>query len=243
MRRGVHHRERAEGVHPALQGFLDAWIAWAAAPFPLVVCPEGGVRTNEAKQSRLYAAGKSKARTLADTPHGRGAALDVAPYRRNAVGLFAPDYRHREDFAVIGEFAEGLGLAWGGRFPGFFDGPHVQLPEWRSYPYPPRPEVVVGSPAPSPSVVIRQPLALVAPPVGPEVVAMSLTPPPAAEVSPTGAPTVPQQVIKFAGLVVGAAALALQVLPEHTIAFKICAGIVSFGAVLGIYSQGARKKS
>lgn len=138
MKRRVWHRQRATGVHPALLGFLDAWDSWATAPFPIVVCPEGGLRTDDGKQRMLYANGKSKAKTLADTPHGRGAAVDVAPYRRNADGLFAPDYSNRTDFFVIGEFAEGLGLVWGGRFKSFFDGPHVEMPNWRSLPYSPK---------------------------------------------------------------------------------------------------------
>src|SRR5688500_7422594 len=75
-------------------------------------------------------------------------------------------------------------------------------------------EVVVGSPAPSPSVVVRQPLALVAPPAGPEVTAMSLTPP---DVSPTGKPLLPPWLPAVGAAIVAAAYALQQVLPDNTI--------------------------
>lgn len=35
---------------------------------------------------------------------------------------------------VVGKAAKALGYEWGGDFPGFFDGPHIQVPEWRTLP-------------------------------------------------------------------------------------------------------------
>lgn len=133
MVRRVWHRQRAAGVRPELIAFLDAWDSYGEAPFPVVVCPDGGLRTDEAKQHALFVAGKTKAETLANTPHGRGAAVDVAPYRL-VKGRYAPDFSVKDDFRIIGEFAEALGLVWGGRFHGFFDGPHIQIRDWRSLP-------------------------------------------------------------------------------------------------------------
>lgn len=62
-----------------------------------------------------------------------------------------------------------------------------------------------------------------------------------ATVSPTGAPVFAQALIKGATAVVGVAAVLVTVLPEHTLGWKVCFGIVSFGAVLGISSQGVRR--
>lgn len=128
----VHHRERAAGVHWRLQAFLEAW-AWFG-PFKIGVVRDGGVRTDEAKQAQLYAAGSTKARSLRDTAHGRAGALDVAPVNDAGTPIFTGP---REQFHVIGAFGKLLGLEWGGDFPGFFDGPHLQVAGWRDLPFPP----------------------------------------------------------------------------------------------------------
>ncbi len=141
-RRRVRYRERAEGVLPPLVALLDAWDA--EGTHDVMVAPDGGLRTDEARQAGYASSGTSNAATLEDTPHGRGAALDVYPVS------FLPYISGRwEDvpgpvkleFATFGRFAEARGLKWGGRwsssrFPNG-DQPHVELPNWRSYPYPP----------------------------------------------------------------------------------------------------------
>jgi hypothetical protein len=132
----IYHRHRAFGLHPSLLAFLDAWENWEAAPFPLVVLPDGGLRLDETKQHALYVAGKTKAESLAQTPHGRGAAVDVAPSRVTDAGIRYADFSRRGDFEAIGRFAKDLGLEWGGDFAGFFDGPHIQVPHWRDLPMP-----------------------------------------------------------------------------------------------------------
>lgn len=61
-------------------------------------------------------------------------------------------------------------------------------------------------------------------------------------VSPTGKPVIDSQaIIKAAAALVGIAAIGVQTFPPHTVAFKVCAGIVALGSAFGIVSQGVRK--
>lgn len=133
MKTRVLHQGRAAGVHPRLLSFLGWWQFHGL--FPLVVLPDGGIRTDEAKQLSYFMAKprKSAARTLRDTPHGRGAALDLAPFIAGAI-----PWHDWDRFRVVGLAAEVYGLVWGGRWPER-DGPHVEIPGWRSLPFPPVP--------------------------------------------------------------------------------------------------------
>lgn len=126
----VHRRERADGVDVRLQAFLDWWEA--AGPFELTVLRDGGVRWDQAMQLAFFQAGKSKAKNLSETPHGRGGALDVAPFVNGDVpwmdwGLFER----------MGILAEDHGFIWGGRWENPKDGPHIQVADWRSLAFPP----------------------------------------------------------------------------------------------------------
>lgn len=137
--KAVAHRERANGVDARLLAFLDDWER--EGPFLICVCSDGGVRIDEASQEKFYAAGNSNAASLSETPHGRGGALDVAPYYRNGpLGnpplLYDAQYTHKACFDAIGAFAQARGLVWGGGFGGnFVDMPHVEVPDWRSLPF------------------------------------------------------------------------------------------------------------
>lgn len=130
----VQNRQRAKGVLPPLQAFLDWWSV--NGPFNLLVAPDGGVRTDAAKQAKYYAMGTSKAKTLADTPHGRGAALDLWPVGFNP-GLALdkqPDIKAK--FKEMGRIAKTqFNLTWGGDWG--WDYPHVEVKSWRAFPYPP----------------------------------------------------------------------------------------------------------
>lgn len=66
---------------------------------------------------------------------------------------------------------------------------------------------------------------------------------PEADVSPTGKPLLPVQVVPVLTAVVGLAAMGAQFLPGHTVAAHVCQGIIAFAAVLGIASPGLRAKS
>lgn len=61
------------------------------------------------------------------------------------------------------------------------------------------------------------------------------------EPSPTGLPYIPPKVVPWVAAAIAAAGIATQFLPAHTIGFKVAAGIVALGGVLGIVSPGARK--
>jgi len=153
----VFHRDR---LPPLLQDFADAWEL--AGPFDLTVPGTGGNRTDD-QQLLLWSKGRTflpntkvwvtsdvskvvtRARSAADSAHGRGAAGDFHPVRSHfANGLPATVWTGAEEdpleratavrrFEALGGFAEKAGLEWGGRFP-HFDGPHVQLKNWRALP-------------------------------------------------------------------------------------------------------------
>jgi len=129
----VLHIERMRGVLPQLQAKVLAWNG----PFDILVAPEGGLRTDAAKQIAYYNAGNSKAKTLKETAHGRGAAVDMWPVDFNpAVSLdLQPVAKVR--FIYMREWAESQGLVLIGTPYESWDMPHWQLPNWTNYPYPP----------------------------------------------------------------------------------------------------------
>jgi hypothetical protein len=134
----------AAGVHPGMQALLDAWEneGWfdVMVGEPFAGFPGGGLRTaaDAAGQAAACQADLSNACTLADTPHGRGAALDIWP-----VG-FVPTKSHAEQplpgmlerMMEFGRWARSKGYEWGGDWADP-DYPHVQLRAWRSLPFPP----------------------------------------------------------------------------------------------------------
>lgn len=138
----VLNRSRADGVHPKLRALLDEWEQFGT--HTVMVAPDGGLRTDAAKQAGYAAAGNSNATTLASTPHGRGAALDIYPV--DFLPFIAMRWENvpasvRAKFRTFGEFAEARGFTWGGRWTGATfpngDQPHVEITGWRSLPYPP----------------------------------------------------------------------------------------------------------
>lgn len=127
----IFHRERADGVEVRLQAFLDWWMV--NGPFDLMVLKDGGVRTDAAAQMAFFNAGRSKAMTLDQTPHGRAGALDVAPYINGAV-----PWLDWSLFERMGVLAESQGFVWGGRWTSPRDGDHIECADWRTLPYPPQ---------------------------------------------------------------------------------------------------------
>lgn len=139
----VLHRQRAAGVDPRLVAFLDWWDK--NGEFVIVVDPDGGVRTDAAKQASFAASGVSSAATLDATPHGRAGALDLHPVLRltkDGRGALELGMKRVDLYERIGVAAEKFGLKWGGRWrtKTFPDGdqPHIEVPDWRTLPYPPR---------------------------------------------------------------------------------------------------------
>lgn len=132
----VQNRERAAGVLAPLQAFLDWWEV--NGPFPILVAPDGGVRTDAAKQLSYYQKGLSKADTLDKTPHGRAAALDLWPVGFNPTVKLDDQPLIKAKFVQMGSIAKSqFNLVWGGDWG--WDYPHVEIKTWRQLPYPPVP--------------------------------------------------------------------------------------------------------
>lgn len=145
----VRHFHRISGCDNRLISFFAWWSA--SGPFTLTIPQTGGIRWDEFEQARLYENGASKAKTLADTPHGRGAAVDahiaiLSPDESyvQAIRLNLSDPETRQMVLTYGEAAERHGLVWGGRFKPLdddglgWDSAHVETPDWRRLPFTPR---------------------------------------------------------------------------------------------------------
>ena len=129
----VLHIERLKGVLPELQSVILSWNG----PFNILIAPEGGLRTDAAKQLAYYNAGNSKAKTLEETPHGRGAAIDVWPEGFDPTKSLDLQPTIRSQFIFIREWALSKGLVLIGTPDVTWDYPHLQLQYWKRYPYPP----------------------------------------------------------------------------------------------------------
>lgn len=137
----ISHRERAEGVHTQLQTYLDA----VAKLCPWEVVLLEGVRT-EARQAALYAQGRTapgnkvtNAEHASDTPHGRGAALDLVPRIDGHTPWQTGQPNHELFMArlgVLGGIAVSMGLTWGGNWHSLQDYDHVEIAGWRDLPMP-----------------------------------------------------------------------------------------------------------
>lgn len=63
------------------------------------------------------------------------------------------------------------------------------------------------------------------------------------ESSPTGVPMLSPKFVPYLIALVGLAGLVMSSVPQHTLAFKIAAGVQTLGAALGLASPGLRKAS
>ncbi len=131
----IYHREWADGLHARLEAFLCWWEVHG--PFPVGVGSNGGLRTDEALQARLFAEGHSRARTLFETPHGRGCAVDLYPVDAGPGRpvRYCLD-EHDARWGIYGNVVELHGLTWGGRWQHLVDRPHAEIPGWRTQPVP-----------------------------------------------------------------------------------------------------------
>jgi len=140
----VEFVERARGCDSRLLDFLAWWQENGS--FDILVAPDGGVRIGmaaEQRQLQYFNTGTSKAKTLRETPHGRGAAFDLWPVGFNPSGVAltrssAMHVNKKAEFYAIGQAAEAFGLIWGGNWKTLYDLPHVEVPNWQQLPYPPR---------------------------------------------------------------------------------------------------------
>lgn len=143
----LFHMERLIGCRPEILSFARWWAA--SGPFPVTIPRDGGFRVDEERQRRLYERKASRALRLQDTPHGRGAALDIAPVRLLAAdGLPVRIWTAAEHtpgeraeairlYSAFGQAVSEHGLVWGGTWRGIVDLGHAELQGWRSLPFPP----------------------------------------------------------------------------------------------------------
>jgi len=117
-------------LHPELQKRWE-WMQreWGErypdAPAPFLTT----THRPASEQQALVNAGRSRAQPGQSLHNPKPAlAFDVA--FRQSDGSITWEFPW---FQAWGELAEGIGLEWGGRFPGLIDGPHVQWPTtWRA---------------------------------------------------------------------------------------------------------------
>lgn len=129
----LFHPERLVGLDARLQRFAIWWSE--SGPWAATIPPDGALRTDGAHQAELFAAGRSRAATLDQTPHGRGAGLDLAPAILDDSGTVV--IGTSDDWALLtqmGQAAEAWGLVWGGRWASLRDGFHLEVPDWRARP-------------------------------------------------------------------------------------------------------------
>lgn len=83
---------------------------------------------SQARQDYLYAAGRTRPGSIVTrakiSRHTSRRAADVCPTVGGEIVWSRTDL-----FEALGKIAESHGLVWGGRFQGFFDGAHLEMPE------------------------------------------------------------------------------------------------------------------
>lgn len=137
----VFNLQNLDGCDARLLAFVDWWELHGS--FPVTFAADSGVRTDEAHQADLFLTGKSNARTLADTAHGRGGGIDGYPAVLNEAGdgvssiLVDSSAETLRRYREWGEAGKRCGLVWGGDWT-LRDYPHLELPDWKRLPYPPK---------------------------------------------------------------------------------------------------------
>lgn len=121
----VKYKQRAAGIRDELLTFIE--LVDQHFPYQVNIAQDGGFRTDELRQAALYAAGKTRAKTLKETPHGRGCAVDLIVI---IDGKIAPG-THRA-WEELGKMGEDIGLEWGGRWKTLVDKPHFQIRGWKN---------------------------------------------------------------------------------------------------------------
>jgi hypothetical protein len=142
---------RADGVvAPKVRAFLERLhregLTFNGVTYSVTVGVDGGRRTDEALQARLYAQGREQnadgswrvvnqglvvtnARTLAQTKHGSGKAVDLWVVLPSGVPLLNKSQAPATFDALyeaLGALGESMGLTWGGRWKTLTDRPHFE---------------------------------------------------------------------------------------------------------------------
>lgn len=142
----VLHIERADGCRPEIKALLELWKQHGT--FDIYVAEDGGYRFGpaaEAVQANFFKIGMSKARTLAETPHGRRCAVDCHPVGFNPHRDFKDPSnagmleKFKAWVAFVELYGKELSIISGGHFSGFGAGgadvphgdmPHAELKDW-----------------------------------------------------------------------------------------------------------------
>ena len=117
-------------LHADLLRFVDEVLRRSRTDLRIV----DGHRDRQSQEA-AYAKKASKAR-WGQSPHNRSPsyAVDIAPL--DARGEIPWNDRQAwDELGALGEAVArdlGLSIRWGGRFEGFFDGPHFELAGWRA---------------------------------------------------------------------------------------------------------------
>ena len=124
---GSRSKANLVGVHPDLRKVVELAIGLTAVDFVVTE----GLRTAE-RQAQLLASGAS--RTL-KSRHLTGHAVDLAAIFEGKVSWRSNLYYELSHVMKNAASSLSIPLEWGGEIwmPGFFDGPHFQLP-WDKYP-------------------------------------------------------------------------------------------------------------
>jgi peptidoglycan L-alanyl-D-glutamate endopeptidase CwlK len=108
------------GIHPDLRRVIDRALIDSPMDFTVIE----GLRTKE-RQKQLVASGAS--RTM-NSRHITGHAVDLVPIGPNGKAAFDwPLYDVLGPAVERAAEAEGVAIAWGGRWTSFRDGPHFEL--------------------------------------------------------------------------------------------------------------------
>lgn len=132
----VSGRQRLSEVDARLVQLIQLWEY--EGTHNIFIPADGALRAGveaSSHQLQLYMSGTSKARTLLETPHGRGAALDVWPAGYDFAKDVSEQPVMKERLVTFGTFAKRFGFEWGGDWTSPKDYPHVQLHNWRSIPF------------------------------------------------------------------------------------------------------------
>jgi hypothetical protein len=132
----VSGRTRLVNVHPQLQQLISMWEYDGS--HDIFIPADGAMREGieaSSHQLQLYLSGRSGARTLAETPHGRGAALDVWPVGYDFAKDVSLQPLMKTRLEKFGAFAKTYGFTWGGDWSSIKDYPHVEITNWRNLPY------------------------------------------------------------------------------------------------------------
>lgn len=128
----IKHPERLEKLDARLKRFVE--VLGQRLPYDILVVQ--GFRTEE-EQAVLYAKGRTtpgpivtRAKHATDSPHGRGAAVDLVPIIQGK-----PDWNARAYFAEMAEIGREMGVAWGAKFEGLADWDHYEILGWRAIPF------------------------------------------------------------------------------------------------------------